>query len=185
MVEVNCDIRGSSAVFVGSHLLLKILESPRDRHGEKALSEVRLPRVASSRRDAYRLKPQSDNNGSGVIILDKHVNGSVRLRGENLERKRDKGDLVVMPHHPSIGSVPRATEGEQVAAGWPPWLAAVAGEAINGWVPRRADSFEKLDKIILYVRTWFLEVNCYLSHCLEMHLERNSSDKLDNAVLTK
>ncbi|GJX43350.1 probable serine/threonine-protein kinase [Tanacetum coccineum] len=122
-------------------------ESPRDRYGEKALSEVRLPRVASSRRDAYRLKPQSDNNGSGVIILDKHVNGSVRLRGENLERKRDKGDLVVMPHHPSIGSVPRATEGEQVAAGWPPWLAAVAGEAINGWVPRRADSFEKLDKI--------------------------------------
>ncbi|KAK6132671.1 hypothetical protein DH2020_033587 [Rehmannia glutinosa] len=41
----------------------------------------------------------------------------------------------------------RANEGEQVAAGWPPWLAAVAGEAIKGWLPRRADSFEKLDKI--------------------------------------
>ncbi|XP_047315726.1 probable serine/threonine-protein kinase At1g09600 [Impatiens glandulifera] len=35
----------------------------------------------------------------------------------------------------------------QVAAGWPSWLSAVAGEAINGWVPRKADSFEKLDKI--------------------------------------
>ncbi|GKA88525.1 hypothetical protein Tco_0810289, partial [Tanacetum coccineum] len=81
-------------------------ESPRDRYGEKALSEVRLPRVASSRReDAYRLKPQSDNNGSGVIILDKHVNGSVRLRSENLERKRDKGDSVVIQNHPSIGSI--------------------------------------------------------------------------------
>jgi cyclin-dependent kinase 12/13 len=38
--------------------------------------------------------------------------------------------------------------GEQVAAGWPAWLSAVAGEAINGWNPRRADSFEKIDKVI-------------------------------------
>ena len=37
--------------------------------------------------------------------------------------------------------------GEQVAAGWPAWLSAVAGEAINGWTPRRADSFEKIDKV--------------------------------------
>ncbi|KAG2677823.1 hypothetical protein I3760_12G114800 [Carya illinoinensis] len=49
--------------------------------------------------------------------------------------------------HPGLGSVPKATEGEQVAAGWPSWLAAVAGEAIRGWTPRRADSFQKLDKI--------------------------------------
>ncbi|KAL3575192.1 hypothetical protein D5086_023293 [Populus alba] len=38
-------------------------------------------------------------------------------------------------------------EGEQVAAGWPAWLSAVAGEAIHGWVPLNADGFEKLDKI--------------------------------------
>ncbi|WOL16966.1 hypothetical protein Cni_G25754 [Canna indica] len=38
-------------------------------------------------------------------------------------------------------------EGEQVAAGWPSWLSAVAGEAIQGWVPLKADSFEKLEKI--------------------------------------
>ncbi|KAJ4909504.1 Protein kinase superfamily protein [Raphanus sativus] len=30
---------------------------------------------------------------------------------------------------------------------WPSWLASVAGEAIKGWVPRCADSYEKLDKI--------------------------------------
>ena len=33
-----------------------------------------------------------------------------------------------------------------VAAGWPAWLTSVAGEAVRGWVPRRADSFEKLEK---------------------------------------
>ncbi|KAL6011720.1 hypothetical protein ACLOJK_002184 [Asimina triloba] len=31
--------------------------------------------------------------------------------------------------------------------GWPPWLLAVAGDAIEGWAPRRADTFQKLDKI--------------------------------------
>ncbi|XP_078441199.1 putative serine/threonine-protein kinase At1g54610 [Wolffia australiana] len=36
----------------------------------------------------------------------------------------------------------------QVNAGqWPPWLTEVAGEAIQGWVPRKADSFQKLAKI--------------------------------------
>jgi hypothetical protein len=43
--------------------------------------------------------------------------------------------------------VPRAVEAEQVAVGWPPWLVAVAPEAVRGWVPRRAESFEKLDKV--------------------------------------
>ncbi|CAK8539282.1 unnamed protein product [Lathyrus sativus] len=38
--------------------------------------------------------------------------------------------------------------GEQyVDSGWPLWLSSVASEAIKGWVPRRADTFEKLDQI--------------------------------------
>ncbi|RCV44813.1 hypothetical protein SETIT_9G404800v2 [Setaria italica] len=45
------------------------------------------------------------------------------------------------------GSFANRARGEQVAAGWPAWLSAVAGEAIDGWTPRRADSFEKIDKI--------------------------------------
>ncbi|KAK1291862.1 putative serine/threonine-protein kinase [Acorus calamus] len=44
-------------------------------------------------------------------------------------------------------NLPRHLYGEQVAAGWPSWLSMVAGEAIKGWTPRRADTFEKLDKI--------------------------------------
>ncbi|KAF6152170.1 hypothetical protein GIB67_028084 [Kingdonia uniflora] len=46
-----------------------------------------------------------------------------------------------------LGNLNKYVEGEQVAAGWPQWLSAVAGEAIQGWVPLRADSFEKLEKI--------------------------------------
>ncbi|KAL0304596.1 UNVERIFIED_CONTAM: protein IMPAIRED IN BABA-INDUCED STERILITY 1 [Sesamum calycinum] len=46
-----------------------------------------------------------------------------------------------------LGNLHKYVEGEQVAAGWPAWLSAGAGEAIQGWVPLKADSFEKLEKI--------------------------------------
>ncbi|KAK1427219.1 hypothetical protein QVD17_15902 [Tagetes erecta] len=46
-----------------------------------------------------------------------------------------------------LGNLHKYVEAEQVAAGWPGWLSAVAGEAIHGWVPFRAESFEKLEKV--------------------------------------
>ncbi|KAK7411386.1 hypothetical protein VNO78_02819 [Psophocarpus tetragonolobus] len=46
-----------------------------------------------------------------------------------------------------LGNLQKYVQGEHVAAGWPAWLSAVAGEAIHGWVPLRADAFEKLEKI--------------------------------------
>ncbi|XVF62662.1 hypothetical protein PTKIN_Ptkin09bG0026400 [Pterospermum kingtungense] len=49
--------------------------------------------------------------------------------------------------NPRLSNPPKHVHGEQVAAGWPSWLSSVAGEAISGWTPRRADSFEKIDKI--------------------------------------
>ena len=66
-------------------------------------------------------------------------------REEALERRRA---MMAMAAACQVRSpVPRVVEGEQVAAGWPPWLVAVAPEAVRGWVPRRAESFEKLDKV--------------------------------------
>ncbi|KAL3636882.1 hypothetical protein CASFOL_019181 [Castilleja foliolosa] len=121
-------------------------ESPLEqRLGSKSISNPQAPRsVSSTRKDDS--KDLSDNNEGRLILIDsKQVNGSIRSHGENFNRKREKTEYTA--HHPRAGIVPRANEGEQVAAGWPPWLAAVAGEAIKGWLPRRADSFEKLDKI--------------------------------------
>lgn len=42
----------------------------------------------------------------------------------------------------------RHVEAEQNAAGWPPWLIATAAEAIQGWIPLKADSFQKLEKVL-------------------------------------
>ncbi|KAI3768547.1 hypothetical protein L2E82_19331 [Cichorium intybus] len=41
----------------------------------------------------------------------------------------------------------RVTEAQHIAAGWPSWLSAVAGEAINGWLPLKSDSFQRFEKI--------------------------------------
>ncbi|KAE9599010.1 hypothetical protein Lal_00043945 [Lupinus albus] len=49
--------------------------------------------------------------------------------------------------NPRLSNPTGHVHGEQVAAGWPSWLSKVAGEAINGLIPRRADTFEKIDKI--------------------------------------
>ena len=46
-----------------------------------------------------------------------------------------------------IGFNQRYVEATQNAAGWPPWLTASAAEAVQGWIPLKADSFQKLDKI--------------------------------------
>uniref|UniRef100_M1CSV7 Serine/threonine-protein kinase cdk9 n=1 Tax=Solanum tuberosum TaxID=4113 RepID=M1CSV7_SOLTU len=43
--------------------------------------------------------------------------------------------------------VPKGIKGDLVAAGWPNWLVAAAGNALNGWLPRRADAFEFVDLI--------------------------------------
>ncbi|KAG0499850.1 hypothetical protein HPP92_004541 [Vanilla planifolia] len=70
----------------------------------------------------------------------------VRLSGVDIDSKissgyRDAGSCY------GISIVPNGFSGEHVAAGWPAWLTNVAAEAVNGWLPRRADTFEKLDKI--------------------------------------
>lgn len=119
-------------------------ESPRERLSTKVSSDV--PRVTSLRREeVHQQKDRFDSNDGRAMLIDKQANG-LQLHGEHFERKREKTDHVVA-HYPGLGSIPKAMQGEQVAAGWPAWLATVAGEAIRGWLPRRADSFEKLDKI--------------------------------------
>ncbi|CAL5361782.1 hypothetical protein CsSME_00052908 [Camellia sinensis var. sinensis] len=42
---------------------------------------------------------------------------------------------------------PKPEFGLKTSQGWPAWLCEVAGEAIKDWIPRRANTFEKLDKI--------------------------------------
>lgn len=40
-------------------------------------------------------------------------------------------------------------------SGWPTWLTDAVGDAIQGLAPRRADTYEKLDKVILTPNDFF------------------------------
>lgn len=83
-------------------------------------------------------------------VLPGHVddnNGKTRIieRPKNGHRRRSTMDLGGVAQ---ISTLPHAgANDEQVAAGWPTWLASVAPEAIQGWTPRSADTYEKICKV--------------------------------------
>lgn len=104
-------------------------------------------KVSSLSREDPNLR--SNNGGDEkVMLIDKQ---KVVKNGESFGRKKEveKEEYKIVGNYgnPGSGMVSKSIEGEYVSAGWPTWLASVAGEAIKGWVPRRADSFEKLEKV--------------------------------------
>ena len=112
-------------------------------------SEVNVLRLSSSKRvDGVRAKEKLlDGSDVKVSLIDKKANGSVQLYDDQSGKKKiEKPELSVIDH-PGSRRVPKAVEGEQVSAGWPAWLSSVAGEAIKGWIPRSANTFERLHKV--------------------------------------
>ncbi|KAL5704094.1 [pyruvate dehydrogenase (acetyl-transferring)] kinase [Ranunculus cassubicifolius] len=98
------------------------------------------------------MTPGIENGPPALVGLDDGAKSSVANVKTNKGQHQRRATVDVGANGADrmmsrIVSMPHAVEGEQVAAGWPSWLSAVAGEAIKGWLPRRADSFEKLDKI--------------------------------------
>lgn len=101
--------------------------------------------------------------GVGMVRREgeaRKVQARVGGREEAAERRRAAAAAMAMAACRVRSPVPRAVEGEQVAAGWPPWLVSVAAEAVRGWVPRRAESFEKLDKV---THSLLLSLSLYIS----------------------
>lgn len=88
-----------------------------------------------------RKRPPVDVQVNGVAEQESR-SGGLRPEGEAKPRIRD---------------VPNGVQGEHVAAGWPRWLTEVAAEAVRGWQPRRAESFEKLDKVCNYDDHYFCD----------------------------
>ncbi|CAI0431587.1 unnamed protein product, partial [Linum tenue] len=107
---------------------LRHLQAGRLRH-----PGARSFRPDLGRRQTHKPANLKDNNADVVAACDLGDSGRASSNADSLSfRLRNLHSYV---------------QGEQVAAGWPAWLSAVAGEAIHGWVPLKADSFQKLDKI--------------------------------------
>lgn len=56
---------------------------------------------------------------------------------------------------------------------WPSWLSEVAGDAIKDWTPRRANTFEKLDKVLFCC---YIIVYIYILSCKFLEVRNNCSN---------
>ncbi|KAG8099464.1 hypothetical protein GUJ93_ZPchr0013g36728 [Zizania palustris] len=111
------------------------------------------PAVDSSGALRDRSLPRAPEPTSAVSVSASSLrcSSAAARRSEKKDEAEEPEKAVVAAATASrsfrLRSLRKSLEGEQVAAGWPPWLTAVAGEAIQGWIPRKADSFEKLEKV--------------------------------------
>ncbi|KAL3645461.1 hypothetical protein CASFOL_010641 [Castilleja foliolosa] len=121
-------------------------DSPKQRELDRKASELRLSRAVSRRRvESFSSKEKVDNGDFKIDLINRKANGSRRVRDDYYDKKVDNSEDL--SNFPVLANLPKGVDGDLVAAGWPSWLVAVAGEAIRGWVPRKADTFEKLNKI--------------------------------------
>lgn len=72
----------------------------------------------------------------------------------------------VGPLQPRMSRIGNGDRTAKVVAGWPSWLVSVAGEALNGWLPLSADSFEKLEMVRLrYIKVRIFPFESSLKYC--------------------
>ncbi|KAL3641481.1 hypothetical protein CASFOL_016449 [Castilleja foliolosa] len=95
---------------------------------------------------SLRSRPKTTSESNTCI--EENPKTMIIERPKNDHRRHSMMDLVGFNGtQQTMTRIVRLPHGEQVAAGWPSWLSSVAGEAIRGWAPRSADSYEKLNKI--------------------------------------
>lgn len=111
------------------------------------VKEERTPSTPSNRKvddvaegKVDRNVVEVDNGGKEEVEKEKEKDCGDGGQRVPRERRRSRAN-------PRSSNLPKHSRGEQVAAGWPPWLTNVCGEALGGLIPRRADSFEKIDKV--------------------------------------
>ncbi|CAH8336788.1 unnamed protein product [Eruca vesicaria subsp. sativa] len=98
------------------------------------------------------LKPKLDqwkSNDSKVRLVESDHHHQAEKEPENLgaEASVQAVPREVSKNQSNVVVVPKDTELKQVSSAWPTWLVSVAGEALVDWAPRRASTFEKLEKI--------------------------------------
>ncbi|KAJ0977219.1 hypothetical protein J5N97_012693 [Dioscorea zingiberensis] len=113
---------------------------PKERDGDNAIAS-QAPSTDEGEKKAVsgvdRVHKKSGNQRR--VVVDGRLNeGDLALRGSVVNRRECLS---------SVASVPNGFVAEHVAAGWPSWLVKDAPGAVKGWLPRKLDSFEMLDKI--------------------------------------
>ncbi|XAR56282.1 Cyclin-dependent kinase [Bertholletia excelsa] len=132
--------RKSSRQFVASSRREEVIVEV-DNGGNEVTARL-IPKEDNEENAGFTQAAARDDGEKNYIAVEKPVKSQSQRHGIT-----NVGMSNGQPQVSRVFSISGGVDGEQVAAGWPSWLTAVAGEAIKGWVPRKADSFEKMDKI--------------------------------------
>ncbi|XP_047328192.1 protein IMPAIRED IN BABA-INDUCED STERILITY 1-like [Impatiens glandulifera] len=104
-----------------------------------------------SSKQTVSVTPAIYNSGENGNLGESGRSQGIEKTKKKKKKRTDSGvsefDLGESGRTSSINESVSFRLGEQITTGWPTWLTAVAGDAIHGWVPLKADSFEKLEKI--------------------------------------
>ncbi|KAA8545008.1 hypothetical protein F0562_019775 [Nyssa sinensis] len=122
---------------VSSGVVYETKEEKREAENEKRNKNLSVESSDASEAGTTKINNDNGEGNNGGTSKEEKVDGDRPLQGQ---RRRSRPN-------PRLSNPPKHKHGEQVAAGWPAWLSNYVGEAIDGWLPRRADSFEKIDKI--------------------------------------
>ncbi|CAN0928150.1 Probable serine/threonine-protein kinase At1g09600 [Linum grandiflorum] len=91
--------------------------------------------------------PVKIGKNNGAVVEEN--NGKLISRSARHHQRGTTMDLpngFYLPRVSRTFSMPCDGDGD-IDPGWPQWLTSVAGDAVRGWLPRQANSFEKLEKI--------------------------------------
>jgi hypothetical protein len=142
-------------------------------------SSVQMVAPAISKKEEMLVDFLGQKDGSVRLVSKANV-GNVPVSLEEGEKERKLVDVKSKGHNRSItmdsepnDDQPRVSMMISIRHGsereaWPEWLTAVAGEAVKGWLPRRADSFENLDKVHACETYFHLPVELDSFTCFEV-----------------
>ncbi|KAJ8541830.1 hypothetical protein K7X08_002646 [Anisodus acutangulus] len=101
--------------------------------------KIEIPMKSKSKRTSESMHATKVEDDGKTRIIERPKEGH--------HKRRSTVDFGVQQSISRVVSMPNGVRGELGAAGWPSWLTSVAADAIQGWLPRSAESFEKLNKI--------------------------------------
>lgn len=102
------------------------------------------PRVESSKKEVSAANVETSSNSKLEEVKESEAEKE-KVEGDHKSRESRRRSRK--NPNPKPLNVPKQSRAEQLAAGWPPWLTEICGEALRGWVPQRANTFEKIDKV--------------------------------------
>lgn len=128
---------------------------------------------ASASLPAHVEAPLQNLKEEAVVVVKVEAAPEEKKHDERSEKSRElKKGASQKKAVLSVAQHGRMTEAELAAAGWPSWLTAVAADAIDGWVPLKAESYERLDKVAeflllfipnhLKIQPFYLQEQCRL-----------------------